>query len=988
MKSPRFTADIHSSFRHGLVHLESLKMRGCAQLDFAGVLCELNARRAEAWGKLRARGSATLSKGLASGSVEKAAKAIRELEEILAPLHAEAKSHTIHAVGHAHIDMTWIFSWQETVATTCDTMTTVLKLMEEFPEFKFSQDQAAIYRILEEYQPELLDMIRAQIARGHWEAAATHWVEADKNMVTGESLIRQIAEARESMRGLFGLKADDLALQWNPDTFGHCADYPAILAGAGIKYYFFARPGGGGFHNAKEYPPLFRWQARDGSEVMAFWCFNGYNGLMRPQMATEAHAQFARRSGLKDFLYCHGIGDHGGGPTRQDLLYAREMAAWPCFPTIKHTTAREYFELMEKYRGKLPVVSGELNHEMEGCYTSAALIKKCNRIAENLTLDTETISSLADALKIKAYPADKMRTAWRETLFAHFHDILPGSGIPDTRNYMHGKWQDNLASLGQIETQALRAWAAQIDTSAIRPEPQPDLPASHLPTSLGSGSGRRALLTGTSLAGDGMHNGGASVMDTAGEQGSVKPYVIFNPLARPRESIQTLVLWDYAPGKYHGETRIGSNRLKETPFAVEIPGGPLIKAQLVEQGNFWFHDYAVLAFPAGKISALGYRVIATHEKEADIPENFAGATCSHIRWGHGSSFALENDRVQYTFDPDTGFISSITDKKSGIDLTPDKDFGLVLEYALERHNHRATAWVYGEGEIEKCPPKLVSFKPTAEGPYIACFEAEYTVKSSRVKIVYELRAGSPRLSIRMDIKWLEIGSPESGVPQLRLKLPIDYTKPTVTCEIPTGTLGPKPPAPQEFAALTWARVEGTRGKTKAGLLLINEGKHGHKLTDEALTVTLIRSSYDPDPIPEVGEHRILLALVPFTGDLGDADSQHEANCFLRPVRVIPTTIHCGPLPPELQTIGVKAKRTVVSAFKKADNGKGFILRLNNLSDSDERVTLTCDPRVFGKKCLVTECDLLEQPVGKPEPAQKPLLVHARTYVTLLLSPQT
>jgi len=142
-------------------------MCGAAQQDFAKTICELTPAKAKGWSKLLGEAASIFEKGLTTASAERLARAVTALENILIPLHKEVESYTIHAVDHAHIDMTWIFSWQETVATTCDTMTTVLKLMEEFPEDKFSQDQGSIYKIRAQYQPGLLDMIRAQIARSH-----------------------------------------------------------------------------------------------------------------------------------------------------------------------------------------------------------------------------------------------------------------------------------------------------------------------------------------------------------------------------------------------------------------------------------------------------------------------------------------------------------------------------------------------------------------------------------------------------------------------------------------------------------------------------------------------------------------------------------------------------------------------------------------------------------------------------------------------------
>ena len=198
-------------------------------------------------------------------------QAVRDAETSLSPLGEAAKQYTVHCVGHGHIDMNWMWNWPETVATTNDTFTTVDRLMTEFPDFRYSQSQASVYQIMKDYLPELYEKIKQRIAEGRWEITANHWVEGDKNLASGEILCRHILYTKRFLKQEFGLPDDAVAIDWEPDTFGHAHTIPTILNKAGIRRYYLHRAGPG--------PMLFWWQGKDGSRVLVFDDrLRGYNG--------------------------------------------------------------------------------------------------------------------------------------------------------------------------------------------------------------------------------------------------------------------------------------------------------------------------------------------------------------------------------------------------------------------------------------------------------------------------------------------------------------------------------------------------------------------------------------------------------------------------------------------------------------------------------------------------------------------------------------
>lgn len=275
-------------------------------------------------------------------------QACEEAEEILEPIAEEAKSYELILAAHAHIDMNWMWSFNETVSIVLATFRSILNIMDQYPEFCFSQSQASVYKIVEEYDPELMERIKARIAEGRWEVTASAWVETDKNMPSGESLLRHIQYTREYLSKVWGVK--DFDLDFSPDTFGHSANVPEIDQFGGVKYFYHCRG------NARR-DVLYRYQAPSGKEVLTYREPNWYNGAITPQIGAGFMEIVKKSSGLKTGLVVYGVGDHGGGPTRRDVERALEMQTWKIYPKIRFGTFRDYFHEAEKIREKLPVVA-------------------------------------------------------------------------------------------------------------------------------------------------------------------------------------------------------------------------------------------------------------------------------------------------------------------------------------------------------------------------------------------------------------------------------------------------------------------------------------------------------------------------------------------------------------------------------------------------------------------------------------------------------
>ena len=307
-------------------------------------------------------------------------------ENMLMPLSEEAKKFNMICAGHAHIDMNWMWGWNETVMVALDTFRTVLDLMDEYPDFTFSQSQASVYKILEDYAPEMLEEVKKRVKEGRWEVTASTWVEADKNMPNGESMARHILYTKRYLSRLLDIDPKVLNLDFEPDTFGHSQNVPEILHGGGIRYYYHCR--------GYEGPLLYKWLAPSGNYITVYREPLWYIAAISPDMVLYV-PKFCTRHNMDTMLKVYGVGDHGGGPTRRDLERIKDMNTWPVFPRIRFGTFAEFYRLVDKVSHELPEIKGERNFVFTGCYTSQSRIKMANRVSEAALNEAEMFNTLS-----------------------------------------------------------------------------------------------------------------------------------------------------------------------------------------------------------------------------------------------------------------------------------------------------------------------------------------------------------------------------------------------------------------------------------------------------------------------------------------------------------------------------------------------------------------------------------------------------------------
>ena len=343
-------------------------------------------------------------------------------------------------IGHTHIDVAWWWTVAQTREKVVRSFATVLKLMEEFPNYKFMSSQPVLYYFLKQRYPELYEKIKQRIAEGRWETEGGMWLEADCNLTSGESLVRQFLHGKRFFREEFN---QDNKILWLPDVFGYSGALPQIMRKSGIDYFMTTKLA---WNQINRIPnDTFVWRGIDGSEILTHLItttgvdqdpkqsfFTTYNGLLHPGAIMGGWERYQNKEINNDILVCYGYGDGGGGPTRNMLETSQRMEKGIVgIPKVRQATARTYFdELSERVKDnrRLETWEGEFYFEYHrGTYTSMGRNKKGNRRSEQLLMDLELLGVLNGD-----YPHEADTRLWRDiVLLNQFHDILPGSSIAE-----------------------------------------------------------------------------------------------------------------------------------------------------------------------------------------------------------------------------------------------------------------------------------------------------------------------------------------------------------------------------------------------------------------------------------------------------------------------------------------------------------------------------------------------------------------------------
>jgi alpha-mannosidase len=826
-------------------------------------------------------------------------KASQSALETLKPVMQQA---TIHLTGNSHIDAAWLWPWTETVDVVKRTFSTALQLMDEYPTYTYTQSAAQYNDWLADKYPAINDEINQRIKEGRWEVVGGMWVEPDLNLPDGESTARSILIGKRWFEQHYGV---DVRVGWNPDSFGYNWQLPQIYKKSGIDYFVTQKMS---WNDTNKLPfKLFWWESPDGSKVLTYFP-HGYGDRNLNPVHLSAELAEARKlaPGMTEMMDLYGVGDHGGGPTRDMLDEGLHwMQSNKVAPKMEFGTALPYLSAMRKeialesktwdYRAiaqgyeypsappvgeiSIPTWKDELYLEYHrGVYTTQANMKRNMRDAPEWTLNAEKYASLA-WLDGNKYPGDELTEAWKKITFNDFHDLAAGSGIgviyrDAQKDYDQVRWATN-----EISAKALKTIAAQVDTRS-----------------------------------------GAGV-----------PVFVFNPLAWNRSG--RVIVNVQMPAATADVSVLDAH-------GAVLPSETLSK----DAKTNTFH----LLIEAKDVPSMGYEILRVVAGK----RTFA----SDLRV---SGTTLENAALKVVVDPKTGCITSLYDKRTGFETLAAGTCGNELE-AFKDTPKRYDAWNIDPGTFDHPPARLTtadSVEVVEKGPVRAAIRVARTWQNSKFVQEIVLYAGSDQAVVVNDIDWHETHV------LLKSAFALSASAPFATYEIPFGTIE-RPTtrnnsweqARFEVPAQRWADL----GNGQHGFSLINDSKFGYDGVGNLLRLTLLRSPTSPDPDADRGHHHFSYALYPHSGDWKAAMSVRQGYEFNYPLTAMQVEAHTGVMPSEHSFIAVKPDDVVLTAVKKAEDSNALIFHMYEWAGKSGTVELIVPRGATG----AMETNLMEKAEGK------------------------
>ena len=402
--------------------------------------------------------SAALSKAIAVYADDRCnAKAAREVLKQQLELRATDSELTSTTIGHAHIDVGWLWAVRESIRKAARTFSSQIANIEKYPQYIFGASQPQLYAFVRDNYPELFAKIKEQVKAGRWECQGGMWVEADCNIISGESMIRQFIHGKNFFMDEFGVDVKNL---WIPDVFGYSAAMPQIIKKCGCDYFLTTKISWNQFN---KFPyNTFMWQGIDGSKVLThFPPENNYNSNSEPVSLTKARDNFNENDIIPEFMTLTGIGDGGGGPAMRHIENGLRCANLEGVPKVKYDTAANFFDRMKKYIPQLRSWVGELYLELHrGTLTTQSRTKRGNRKCEQLLAAVEFVYSTLPADK---YPAEELDAMWKKLLCNQFHDIIPGSSVRQVYTVTEQEYADIISECSRLLEKAGKTIASGND---------------------------------------------------------------------------------------------------------------------------------------------------------------------------------------------------------------------------------------------------------------------------------------------------------------------------------------------------------------------------------------------------------------------------------------------------------------------------------------------------------------------------------------------
>ena len=817
----------------------------------------------------------------------------------------------VTAIGHSHIDVEWLWPLRETVRKVGRTFASQILLMERYPSFRYGSSQAQLYALCKEHYPALYKKVRKAIADGRWEVQGGMWVEADCNIPSGESLVRQCLVGQRFFREEFGVVPRNL---WLPDVFGYSGQLPQILKQCGIGFFLTQKLS---WNRYNKFPHnSFVWQGIDGSRVVAhFPPEDTYNANLMPEELRK-HETNNGEAGIVDVaISLFGMGDGGGGPKEEHVERGLRCAALNGCPPVTFGFAQDAMDRIAAQESDLDVWSGELYFEMHrATYTTQAAQKLANRRAEEALRSAEMLCAAAFAAAGRKsqvasrksqsgpatlrpesfdYPAAELLGLWKSLLLCQFHDIIPGSSI-------HRVYEESGALVRGVAEKA-RALAAKAAATML--------------------AKRKGALT------------------------------LFNPSSTPYRGCISL-----PAGWVGAKCAGGALGLPPSERGVaRSAGGSTPCGALPAQRD---GDSVLVQVEVPP------RSFATLLKCDGGPERAAPA-----RARRSGRVVLENARVRYEIDPKTLRVVRALDKECGrAFITPDKPGNAIALY--DDHPSCFDAWDVEEYALDMPvgAPEVLSAEPFA-GPVASGLRASFRIGSSVFRQTIRLADGSKRLDFETATDdWKESHK------WLRAAFPVDVSADEARFEIQYGTVA-RPThdntkwqyAQFESCAHRYADLSDP----DFGVALLNDCKYGYRAKGSELSISLLRASTEPDPIADRGAHRFTYAILPHAHDLAHTDEVVAAAAELnqgveRFEGLALETPHAEKgVAPSALPVEIVGEGIDLAVLKKAEDSDDLVVRLVETRGRRATATLAAPGAATAVPTLANELEETGAPVALP-----------------------
>ena len=819
---------------------------------------------------------------------------------------------TCYFLGHSHLDAAWLWSFDETKQVFHDTCETILELMEKHQLFCFCQSSAQYYKWLEEEYPETFKKVKNKVEEKRWEIVGGTWVEPDGNLPSGESFVRQFLLGKRYFKEKFGV---DVKIAWFPDSFGYAWTLPQIMKKAGIEFFLTQKML---WNDTTVFPYyFFRWTAPDGSSVFAHETVGSYDETVEETRIFEQMKQLNSRSQLDDLLVLFGKGDHGGGVTEDMIQRASEFVQGKKPVKGKFSTSKDYLSTVLKKieERKIPVINDELYFQFHrGTYTTQAKVKRNNRKAECLLETAEKFSTLARTCGY-AYPSKELKEAWEKLLLNQFHDVLPGSSIPEVYKDSETYFESIFHTGNRIVSKSLRAIAAKIDTS-----------------------------------------------------GEGKSILIFNPLSWSRSDVV-----EVPTAELGDEFEIYDEKGRMIPFQKVKDGKMIFTAEIVPPCGY--KEYK--AKPARRKKQQSLTELSSQESKAEIriENEFFAITVDKATGLIKSAFDKNNRRE--IFQGDGNRIQVFEDYPVRGRTCVNSRIDAAVFDAWEVFIYQQNEGVKYVELNQPVEVKLAETGPVRTLVRVKYKYAQNDRRESAFTQEIILYHKIPLVEFRLDVDWH--AEHKLAKVAFSLSAHSDFTtydapygfitrRNPISCD---ATLAER--AKYEVPGQKW--IDHTSADNSYGVSLLNDSKYGFDTANDMIRMTLLRSAGYPfelraafnlpvirggeAELTDQGEHHIAYAIYPHRSDFKEARTTRKAYEFNYPTVPIIEPSHEGDLPKVFSFFSAEPEDIILTVIKKAEDSKDVLLRFYETSGKDTTAVIRL-AETFGG---ASETDLMENEIS-------------------------